>query len=123
MPGYSILICDDEQELAEELGEFFSSLGWSVRVCLTAPAARAALHDGFVPNCLLTDLRIADHDGAELVSHVRGLPKELQPKVVAIITGHVVSETEAADFKADFLFVKPVDPVVVMEGIERLLAG
>lgn len=123
MAAHSILICDDEAELAEELGEFFVSCGWDVKVCITAPAALAALYNGFAPSCLLTDLRIADHDGAELVAHTRGLPKHLQPKVVAIITGHVVSETAAADFDADFLFVKPIDPVIVMDGIERLLAN
>ncbi|WP_245263389.1 response regulator [Azorhizobium doebereinerae] len=123
MDDRSILIVDDEIELAEELGEFFVSMGWQAKVCFTAPAAMAALEDGLAPSCLLTDLRIADHDGAELVARVRKMPKHLQPKVVAIITGHVVSETEAADFHADFLFVKPVDPVIVMEGVERLLSG
>ncbi|GGF47581.1 hypothetical protein GCM10007301_03640 [Azorhizobium oxalatiphilum] len=118
----SILIVDDETELAEELGEFFVSMGWQARVCFTAPAAYAALQEGLAPDCLLTDLRIADHDGAELVAQVRQMPKDLQPKVVAIITGHVVSETEAADFNADYLFVKPVDPVLVMEVVERLLS-
>ncbi len=123
MAARSILICDDEAELAEELGEFFVSCGWEVRVCISAPAALAALYNGFAPSCLLTDLRIADHDGAELVAHTRGLPKHLQPQVVAIITGHVVSETAAAEFNADFLFVKPIDPVIVMDGIEKLLSG
>ncbi len=123
MAERSILICDDEAELAEELGEFFLSCGWEVMVCITAPAALAALYNGFSPSCLLTDLRIADHDGAELVAHSRALPKHLQPKIVAIITGHVVSETDAADFDADFLFVKPIDPAVVIDGIEKLLSG
>ncbi|MGU3496082.1 response regulator [Xanthobacteraceae bacterium A53D] len=120
---HSILICDDEAELAEELGEFFVSMGWTASVVFTSPDAFAVLENGLVPDCLLTDLRIADHDGAELVAQVRQLPKGLQPKVIAIITGHVVSETEAAEFHADHLFVKPVDPVLVMEVVERLLSS
>ncbi|WP_348927831.1 response regulator [Aquabacter sp. CN5-332] len=122
MGGFSILICDDETDLAGELGEFFTTSGWSTIVRTTAPDALEALHGGLAPTCLLTDLRIGEFDGAELVTAARRLPPHLQPSILAIMTGHVVDSTGAGDFGVDFLYVKPIDPDVVLNDLELLLS-
>ncbi|MFG1397332.1 response regulator [Roseixanthobacter pseudopolyaromaticivorans] len=118
----TLLICDDEPELAEELGEFFTAAGWHVRTCHSAPDALTVLLEGYHPICLITDLRVGEHDGAELVAAARLLPKDLQPQVVVIITGHIINEAEAADFDADLLYVKPLDPILMVDQIEAVLA-
>ncbi|OYY29392.1 MAG: hypothetical protein B7Y65_01095 [Azorhizobium sp. 35-67-15] len=118
----TLLICDDEPELAEEISEFFAAGGWSVRTCHSAPDALMVLLEGYHPLCLITDLRVGEHDGAELVTAARLLPKHLQPQVVVIITGHIVNEAEAADFDADLLYVKPLDPILMVDQIEAVLA-
>lgn len=117
----SILICDDEADLAGELGEFFSACGWQTIVHTTAPDALEALHAGLAPTCLLTDLRIGHFSGAELVAATRRLPKALQPQVYCIMTGHVVESTEAKDFGADLLFIKPLDPDLALNDIQKLI--
>jgi DNA-binding response OmpR family regulator len=116
----SILVCDDEVELAEELGEFFGSHGWRVAVSGSAAEAEQTLQSGFAPTCLLTDLRLADVDGEALVAFARKLPSPLRPAVVAVITGHVVDSIEATDLGADLLYVKPAEPFDILADIERL---
>lgn len=122
MPEFSILICDDEMDLAGELAEFFAASGWTPFVHTSAPDALEALHGGLAPTCLLTDLRIAGFDGAELVAATRRLPAELQPGILAIMTGHVVNTARANDYGAHLLYVKPVDPDLLLNDLELLIS-
>lgn len=105
----SILICDDEVELAEELGEYLADVGWRVRVVTTGPDAEAVLRGGIRPECLLTDLRILDYDGAALVALARSLPPARQPAVIGVMTGHLDDGVSAAEIGADAIFFKPID--------------
>ncbi|TCT07910.1 response regulator [Aquabacter spiritensis] len=113
----SILICDDEADLAAELGEYMSANGWIAMVATSAPDALAVLEGGVTPTCLLTDLRIAEYDGAELVTAARSLPPALQPQIFVMMTGHVVDASEAADFGVDLLYLKPIDPDAILGDI------
>jgi DNA-binding response OmpR family regulator len=121
MTTRSILICDDERELASELGEFFSFAGWQVIICYSGTEATRELIGSHKLSCLLTDLRVADFDGAELIKLARRLPQSKHPTVTAIMTGHVMDHAEAADYDCDLLYVKPVDPDAIMAEVERLL--
>lgn len=119
----SIIVCDDEAELAQEIGEFFEGQGWRVCVCSTAPSVKHALAAGFAPTCLLTDLRLGeDGDGAALVAYARELPPAQRPKVIAVITGHAADPAAAGNFGADLLYFKPVDPFAILEDVEGLIA-
>lgn len=117
----SILIVDDEVELAAELGEYLEALGWSVRVVFTGSEAIEALGRGERIDCLVTDLRIADFDGADLIGFARGLPLSRQPAVIAVITGHLEERIEAADISADALHIKPIDPDALAGDLAALL--
>ena len=66
--GKSVLICDDERDLAEELGEFLEGLGWGVTVCNAGREAERLLVSGHAPACLLTELRLGDKDGSGLIN-------------------------------------------------------
>ena len=119
----SILICDDEAELVEEMAEFLAAAGWQTHACLAGGNALRLLRDGLAPDCLLTDLRLGDLDGEALVASVRWLPEWLRPQVVAVMTGHVVDQLRAADLGVDHLYVKPIDPFVVVADLRRSLAA
>jgi CheY-like chemotaxis protein len=121
MPGRSILICDDEVELAAEIGEYLDALGWMVRVTYSGPAAMEMLNSGDRVDCLLTDLRIADFDGADLIAYARGLPLDRQPTVIGVITGHLEEWIEASDIGADALHIKPIDPDRLAEHLATLI--
>lgn len=118
----SILICDDEQDLAEELGEFFTSLGWSVTVCNAGREAARLLQAGLAPACLLTDLRLGDTDGSLLVSLARRLPEPIRPRVVVVITGNILGCATKASLGADLLRLKPIDPVTLAQDMEEILS-
>lgn len=122
-PARTLLICDDEEELAHELGEYFASLGWSVELSVTAEDAIRHLRAGLAPQVLITDLRIGAVDGRQVVAEARALPAPLRPALVIIITGHVMHNVTAADFDSDFLHVKPIDPNDVLDDITAFLAG
>ncbi|WGD28608.1 response regulator [Ancylobacter sp. WKF20] len=118
----TILICDDEEELANELGEFFEGNGWKVDVCVTGMAAVEKLRSGLAPLVLITDLRISDFDGAQVVAVARELPDSERPLMTIIITGHVMDTARAGDFMCDYLYVKPVDPDALLLTIDEFLA-
>jgi DNA-binding response OmpR family regulator len=117
----SILICDDETELTAELAEFMEATGWDVRTATSAIDAEALLRGGPAPDCLLTDLRIADFDGADLIELARRLPPRLQPRVIGVITGHLEDGVGAADLRADVLHIKPIDPEALSADLARLI--
>ncbi|WP_371347752.1 response regulator [Ancylobacter sp. IITR112] len=121
-PARTLLICDDEEELAHELGEFFASLGWCVELSVTAEDAIAHLRCGLAPQVLITDLRIGAIDGRQVVAEARALPAAIRPALVIIITGHVMHNVTAADFDSDFLYVKPIDPNDLLDDINSFLA-
>jgi CheY-like chemotaxis protein len=122
MSERSILVCDDEIEIAEELAEFFASNGWRVRLCNNAGTAKRMLLEGPRPLALLTDLRLDDIDGAALVEFSRGLPRYKRPMLHAIMTGYVRETTTPADLGTDVLYMKPVDPVALLDDLESRLA-
>lgn len=122
MRDHSILICDDEEEIVEELAEFFYGYGWRVRLCFSAEDAKRILLEGGRPDLLLTDLRLNDVDGSSLVRFSRGLPAGMRPQLHAIMTGYVVESTTAEDLGADVLYLKPVDPLALIEDVEHRLA-
>lgn len=117
----TMLICDDEEELAHELGEYFTSAGWEVEVCIAAAAAIDRLQRFPAPQVLITDLRIGAVDGREVVAAARALPKDGPPPMIVIITGHVMNSAVAADFDSDTLCVKPIDPEELSAAIESFL--
>jgi len=114
----SIVICDDELDLAHEIGEFFQSHDWRVGVCGTADEVRTILTHGFAPLCLLTDLRLKEESGTDLIRFARELPEQLRPGICALITGH--ADPEVGDnLGADLLYFKPADPFDILADLER----
>jgi CheY-like chemotaxis protein len=117
----TMLICDDEEELANELGEYFASLGWRVALSVTAEDAIGLLHQGLAPQVLITDLRIGAVDGRQVVAQARALPEAIRPTLIVIITGHVMHNVAAADYDSDLLYVKPIDPSDMLGDIDSFL--
>jgi len=68
-----ILICEDDELIAEVLGDQLEMLGYAFEVVSTANAARHALHTGGF-NALLLDIRLPDSDGVTLMRALRGAP-------------------------------------------------
>lgn len=114
-----VLIVDDEIDIIELVGITCARMGLASRSAQTLAAARAQLAEHSFDLCL-TDMRLPDGDGTELVRHVT----EQYPQLpVAMITAHGNVETAVAAMKAgafDFLS-KPLDLQVLRDLIAAAL--
>lgn len=116
----SVLLCDDERDLAEELGEFLADVGWAVSVCHSGSEAEQLLVGGLAPTCLLTDLRLGDMDGTSLIQLARGLPEPIRPRFFVVMTGNIIGCAAKSSMGADLLCLKPIDPAVLAEEMQEM---
>jgi two-component system response regulator PilR (NtrC family) len=102
-----ILIVDDEPDIRELLEITLSRMGLSTHSAGDLASARALLEADQFQLCL-TDMRLPDGDGLELVRHIQAQYPNIP---VAVITAHGSTETAIEALKSGaFDFVsKPVD--------------
>lgn len=108
------LIVDDEPDIRELLGMTLEAMDIQIRACPDVSSAQQELARGAVDFCL-TDMRLPDGDGIDLVRHAQ----EHHPEVpIAVITAYGNMERAVEALKAGaFDFVsKPVD----LEVLRRL---
>jgi two-component system response regulator PilR (NtrC family) len=108
-----VLVVDDEPDIRELLELTLAKMGLQVLGVGSLAEAREALQKGRFDLCL-TDMRLSDGDGLDLVRHIAGLGVDLP---VAVITAYGSTENAVAALKAGaFDYVsKPV-------GLEQLRA-
>jgi two-component system response regulator PilR (NtrC family) len=111
--GAQVLVVDDEPDIRELLELTLVKMGLGVASVGTIAEAKERLKDGRYDLCL-TDMRLADGEGLELVRHIAALAVDLP---VAVITAHGSAQNAVAALKAGaFDYVsKPV-------GLEQLRA-
>jgi len=111
--GPRVLVVDDEPDIRELLELTLVKMGLSVESVGSLAEAKARLAESKYELCL-TDMRLPDGEGLELVRHIAALPGDLP---VAVITAHGSTENAVAALKAGaFDYVsKPV-------GLEHLRA-
>jgi two-component system response regulator PilR (NtrC family) len=111
--GANVLVVDDEPDIRELLELTLVKMGLGVESVGTIADAKARLGAESFDLCL-TDMRLADGDGLELVRHIASLGVDLP---VAVITAYGSAENAVAALKAGaFDYVsKPV-------GLEQLRA-
>src|SRR4249920_3720620 len=106
-PTRSVLVIDDERDIRELLVLTLGRMGLRVDTAADVSSARAQLAAGKYDLCL-TDMRLPDGNGLELVAHIAQRYPDLP---VAMITAHGNVEAAVEALKAGaFDFVtKPVD--------------
>jgi two-component system response regulator PilR (NtrC family) len=111
--GPQVLVVDDEPDIRELLELTLLKMGLTVTSVPSIAAAKDRLKDERFDLCL-TDMRLPDGEGLELVRHISGLAADLP---VAVITAYGSAENAVAALKAGaFDYVsKPV-------GLEQLRA-
>jgi CheY-like chemotaxis protein len=101
-----ILLVDDHDVGRTSLARLLDALGYDVTPARDGAEALAALESGPRFDVLLTDVRLPDLDGRELV-HVA---RRAEPRpTIALITGWDVDADECRRLGVDWLFLKPVD--------------
>jgi two-component system response regulator PilR (NtrC family) len=111
--GANVLVVDDEPDIRELLELTLVKMGLGVESVGSIAEAKERLKSDSYDLCL-TDMRLIDGEGLELVRHIAGLGADLP---VAVITAHGSTENAVAALKAGaFDYVsKPV-------GLEQLRA-
>jgi two-component system response regulator PilR (NtrC family) len=111
--GAQVLVVDDEPDIRELLELTLVKMGLGVATVGTIAEAKERLREDRYDLCL-TDMRLADGEGLDLVRHIAALPVDLP---VAVITAYGSAQNAVAALKAGaFDYVsKPV-------GLEQLRA-
>jgi len=94
--GHTILVIDDDHELASFLAEFLEGQGYGVLVAHFAAAAAALLERATV-SVVLLDLHLPDADGVELMRRL--LARESASEVV-VMTGYATLDSAVAAIEA-----------------------
>jgi nitrogen regulation protein NR(I) len=113
----TLLVIDDDRLVLECLGLAFAGYGVTVLPALTA-AAGLAEFERVRPEVVLSDIRLPDLSGLDLLARLRAI----DPKVpVVLMTGHGTAETaiEAMRQGAYDYLLKPLDPDILTTVVER----
>jgi two-component system response regulator PilR (NtrC family) len=102
-----ILIVDDEQSMRELLAILLKKEGFDVATAASRAEAAATLSSRAV-DMVLTDVRLPDGDGLEILRHVKAASPET---VVIVMTAYGTTETAVAARKlgAEAYVLKPFD--------------
>ena len=112
-----VLLIDDDAKLAAAIAESLDRKGYAVTVAHTGKAGAERLEsDEF--DVILTDLRMADVDGLQIVRQARRLQPDAE---VAVISGHndVRTAQEAMKLGASHYLLKPIDLTELRATVEK----
>lgn len=109
--GVHILVVDDDEDARHLIRTILEYCGALVTAVASAPAALGTFRS-VIPDVLLSDISMPDHDGYWLLQQVRALPAERGGRVPAVALtahgrAHGPDRTLAAGFQAHLS--KPVD--------------
>lgn len=118
-PGIRILVVDDSPEMREVAQRNLTSEGYEVLVAASVPDALSLL-DSQAVDVVITDLKMPEVGGLDLVRHVR---ENLKDTEVMMITGHpsVRSAVTAVKTGAVEYLTKPFTDAELSEAIEKII--
>ena len=87
-----ILVIDDEASMREMLGIMLRKEGYAVEIAANRSTAAAVLDRGPV-NMVITDVKLPDGDGIEILRHLRAASPDT---VVVVMTAYGSTETAVA---------------------------
>ena len=125
--GVHVLLVEDEQDARELLSVILSESGAEVTAvasCVDAINYIIGAADEHRPDVLVSDIRLADEDGCDLITRVRGLPPHQGGELPAVaVTDHPGagegSRAVAAGYQVHVS--KPVDAQALVTAISRVL--
>jgi len=115
-----ILLADDEPTVRKAIADMLGQLGYEVVVVGSGAEAWARVRrEEF--DLVLSDVRMGDLDGLELVSRVHSL-KPAVPTILVTAFGTVDQAVEAMRRGADDFVTKPISPQELRERVAKALA-
>ncbi|HAO23567.1 MAG TPA: sigma-54-dependent Fis family transcriptional regulator [Methylophaga sp.] len=118
-----ILLIEDDQALARLISDELEAEGWSLAVHHQVQSAIDWLNIN-QPALIVTDLRLPDGDGMNVVEQVvRHWPEEQRPGLIVITAfGSVRQAVQALQAGADDFLTKPLDLEHFLLAVERVVA-
>ncbi len=116
-----VLVADDHIEMARLVADHLGELGWDCQVEGGGAAAIAALAAG-LPDLVITDLRMAEVDGLDVLEAVRRCDREI-PVILMTAFGGIESAIDAMRRGAFHYLTKPVRLDELRVQAERALAA
>jgi two-component system, sensor histidine kinase len=119
--GKHILIVDDYPDALDILAFYLRSMGY--RVSTASDGAEAiAQAERLLPDLIVLDLELPHVSGFDVARHLRAnAATHLIPLVAATGYSHPGQLERAREAGFDHIVIKPADPDVLVEAIERLL--
>ena len=107
MERMRVLVVDDEPDIVRELAVLLRRRGFAVHTAESVTGARKALADGPLPHAIVSDVRMPDGSGLELLDDDMGKT----PPGIIYVSGHLDGAEAKAVVKRGALAVlpKPVD--------------
>lgn len=115
-----VLVVDDEAALRDSLGRALRSQGHAVEQCADVAGALARLAETPLPEALITDIRLGERSGLELIAEARARWPEL-PILAITAYGSVEVAVEAMRRGAQDFLEKPFRIELLAARLERLL--
>lgn len=119
---HTVLVVDDNRQLIEFLTDALEELGNFVVVTATDGAQGLERYYDVRPDCVVVDVRMQGIDGYQLVRALRGDPDSSSTSLI-ILSALVQDKEQVAGLLAgaDLYLVKPVDPLELIQAIQRVL--
>jgi DNA-binding response OmpR family regulator len=106
----SLLICDDEHALVEELAEWFCAQQWQVDTVMSIPAARTLMREHGYPDVLLIEDSLPTGNGGAFVSGLCSASRQCRPQVIALMGTEEIEPGCRIRPSADLWLPKPFSP-------------
>ncbi|MCX7284883.1 MAG: response regulator [Novosphingobium sp.] len=100
-----VLIVEDDVATARLYDRGFVQMGYETRLAASGSAAAQALDEGAFA-FVVTDLRMPDGDGFQLIERIARMPEAERPAVI-VVTGKVLSEEETRQLDGKILQLLP----------------
>jgi CheY-like chemotaxis protein len=123
LDGVHVLLVDDNEDARTILESYLTHLGANVTTARSGGEGLGKLHE-VQAHVIVSDLSMPGMTGQEFLRHVRAMPSQAERPTPAIAFTAFSDETnrrQALESGFQVYLVKPVDPLRVVEEIERLM--
>lgn len=123
MPNGSVLVVDDEPNIALSLEYLMREEGYEVRVAVDGDAAIAALREAR-PDVVLLDVMMPGKDGYEVCQLIRATPEWKDVRVIMLTAkGRAIEQEKGLALGADDYITKPFSTRAVVERVQHYMTA
>ncbi len=117
----SVLVVDDEPNIALSLEYLMKGQGFDVRVARDGEAALEALREA-TPNVVLLDVMMPKRDGYDVCQTVRATPEWRDVRIIMLTAkGRAIEQEKGLALGADDYITKPFSTQEVIERVRQYM--